>query len=443
VKKCLFTILPSNDIGLLTRSLPIAEELVKRRQEVTFCHPAKSPGVLIKEAGFKNRIPEEPIFRLISSGFSFQNLSKLIFSRKSVRNIRNFLKFLQAQKKYSTDEIWNTDHFMVFFGMLEEDFIQKNVEAYIKLIKNIGATVVIDFWNPFACIAARVMDVPLVTVIQADMHPQSKGFIWWKKIPDNLPSPKSAINQVLNNYDLPPIEQTGELFLGDKTLVVGIPELDPLPESVEVTYLGPILWQKDTAELPDWIYQLNTDQPIIWIYTGNLQYSRRSKTAFDSQIVLDACINAFSNEELHVILTTGHHKLPAKYQNLPMNFRHTSYVPGLAMARKSDLLIHHGGYGSCQTGVFTGTPALVIPTFSERESNARRIASVNVGDYVLPTSNRKGVGKKVDPSIVRQKALNILSDPSYLKNSRIIQKKLELYGGASEAANIIIGLASY
>ncbi len=52
MKKCLLTTLPSNDIGLLTRSLPIAEELVKLGLQVTFCNPAKSPGLLIKEAGF-------------------------------------------------------------------------------------------------------------------------------------------------------------------------------------------------------------------------------------------------------------------------------------------------------------------------------------------------------------------------------------------------------
>ncbi len=394
MKKCLFTTLPSNDLGLLTRSLPIAKELKKLGMQITFCHPAKTPKLLIKEAGFTNQLPEEPFFRLISSGFNLQNLSKLIFTKKCFRNIRNLIRYLQTHRKYNTDEIWTSDHFMIFFGMLEEEFIKINVEAYIELIKNTGADVVIDFWNPFACIAARVTDVPLITVIQSDFHPQSKGFIWWKEKPDNLPSPTDTINQVLEKYNLPPIEQTGELFLGIQTLVVGIPELDPLPKSTEVTYIGPILWQKNHTKLPKWIQNLNNDQPIIWVYPGNIQYSRRSKTVFDSQIVLDACITAFSDQHMQVVLTTGHHKLPPKYLELPANFRHTSYVPGLAMARKSDLLVHHGGYGSCQTGLFTGTPALIIPTFSERESNARRIASVRAGDYVLPISNNRWSHKK-------------------------------------------------
>jgi len=46
---------------------------------------------------------------------------------------------------------------------------------------------------------------------------------------------------------------------------------------------------------------------------------------------------------------------------LPPNFYYASYVPGLAMAERSDLLIHHGGYGSCQTGLYAGTPAVIIP----------------------------------------------------------------------------------
>ncbi len=53
-----------------------------------------------------------------------------------------------------------------------------------------------------------------------------------------------------------------------------------------------------------------------------------------------------------------------------------------------------------------------------------------------------GVIKKVNASTVRQKAMKILSDPSYLENARKIQRKLESYRGASEAAEIIFELIS-
>ena len=57
MSRSLFTTLPTNDFGLLTRSLPIARELKIRGHEVIFCHPAKGPQILIAEAGFENLLP--------------------------------------------------------------------------------------------------------------------------------------------------------------------------------------------------------------------------------------------------------------------------------------------------------------------------------------------------------------------------------------------------
>jgi len=38
--KFLFTTLPTNDLGLLTRSLPVADELARRGHEIAFCSPS-------------------------------------------------------------------------------------------------------------------------------------------------------------------------------------------------------------------------------------------------------------------------------------------------------------------------------------------------------------------------------------------------------------------
>jgi MGT family glycosyltransferase len=223
------------------------------------------------------------------------------------------------------------------------------------------------------------------------------------------------------------------------TLVLGIPETDPLPKTANVTYIGPILWQRQDEKLPDWIDGLNREQPVIWLYPGNIQYLRGSSTAYDSAVVLQACIEALGGEDVQVVLTTGHHALPHRFIPLPSNFRHEPYVPGLAMAEKSDLLIHHGGYGSCQTGLYTGKPALIIPTYSERESNARRIAAQGAGDYALPRTDVTGREKKVSAEEVRSKAFNILSNASFTENAKRMGGRMKSYGGASEAARLIEG----
>jgi UDP:flavonoid glycosyltransferase YjiC (YdhE family) len=330
---------------------------------------------------------------------------------------------------------------MVLAGISNEAFARANIDALGEVMCAFEPDIVVDFWNPFACIAARANQKPLITIIQADMHPQSRGFIWWKEVPSGLyPSPVPATNRILAEYRLPPIERTGELLTGDMTLVLGLPETDPLPETADVTYMGPILWQKQEEKLPGWIDDLDPEQPVIWLYPGNLQYVPGARTFSDSAVVLQACTEALENEAVQVVLTTGYHSLPRRFLPLPPNFRHAPYVPGLAMADRSDLLIHHGGYGSCQMGLCTGRPALIIPTYSERESNARRIAAQGAGDYVVPTSDATGRVKRVSAEKVRTKVFNILSDASFAENARRISDRMRAYGGAPAAADLIESL---
>jgi len=245
-----------------------------------------------------------------------------------------------------------------------------------------------------------------------------------------------VLNRVLAGYGLPPISKTEELNVGDLTLAVGIPEIDPLPETAGVTYIGPILWQKGEVRMPAWFDDLRQDRPVIWVYPGNPRYMPGFRTPTDSVVVLQACSEALAGEDVQVVLSTGHHALPKEILPLPANFRHVPYVPGLAMAERSDLLIHHGGYGSCQTGLYTGTPAVIIPTFSERESNARRVAASGAGVFILPIENRLW-RKYVSPEELRAAVRRVLRDPSFARNARRVSEKMRAYGGATEAARLI------
>lgn len=438
MSRYLFTTLPSNDLGLLTQSLPIARELRVRGHQVTFCSPAKAPTKLIADADFDNHFPNQPLYYLISGDMRLGRLGRIILSKHPMRDVGIIISFIRHMTKNSTVEIWDIDQFMSLLGMGIEGFIRANVDALLELIDAYEPDAVVDFLNPFACIAARVRDKPLITVIQPDMHPQSKGFIWWKAPPRELPpSPVPATNKAMAEYHLPPVEKMGDLLIGDMTLVPGLPETDPLPEKANATYIGPILWQAKQERLPDWVNDLGRGQPIIWLYPGNLQYVKGSRTFGDSSIVLEACVEALGNQAVQVVVTTGHHALPDRFVPLPSNFRHASYLPGLSMAERSDLLIHHGGYGSCQTGLYAGTPALIIPTYSERESNARRIAAHGAGDYVMPESDVTGKIKRVSAQEVCAKVFKILSDDSFTENAKKLSERMKSYGGAAGAAGLI------
>lgn len=437
----LFTTLPTDDLGLLTRSLPIARELAARGHTVFFCSPAKAPSCLIAEAGFENLTPRHPLYDLMATGQTFQGLARFIAAKKYRQRYSSLFNFLcqlipalPLKSAPATSEVWNMDHAGAMMGMLNEGFVRANCDALRELMIDCGAEVVVDFWNPFAVIAARSLRKPVITVIQANAHPASQGFIWWKTPPSHIPTPVPVINKVLASFDLPPLLTLGELCVGDLTLVVGTPETDPLPDEANVTFIGPVLWQKDSANLPSWITELKKDRPLIWVYSGNPRYAS-SRHTLDSIVVLHACIAGLANENVQVVVTTGHHQLPKEVLPLPANFRHEAYLPGLAMAERSDLLIHHGGYGSCQTGLYTGKPSVILPTYAERESNARRMAALGAA-AIVPVETVSGE-KRVRVDELRATVKRVLANPAFANNARRIGERLRAYGGAKQAAGLI------
>jgi UDP:flavonoid glycosyltransferase YjiC (YdhE family) len=446
VTRYLFTTLPTDDLGLLARSLPIAQALTKSGHSICFCSPARAPSRLIADAGFENVLPRHPLFDLLATDPSLRGLVSLLTSgrwkqrhRSLFRFLRELIPALPLKSAPRSADVWNMDQAGALMGMLNEGFVRANVQSLRDLMVTTASDVVVDFWNPFAVIAARAEKRPLVTVIQSDAHPGSQGFIWWKQAPPNLSSPVPVVNRVLSGLGLPSVRRLEELCVGDLTLVVGTPETDPLPIGSDVIYIGAALWQKHDATLPDWIMSRDRRRPLIWVYSGNPRYASGGQT-LDSAVVLQASIAALRHEDVQVVLTTGHHAMLEEMLPLPAHFCHEAYLPGLAMAEQADLLIHHGGYGSCQTGLYMGTPAVIIPTFSERESNARRVASLGAG-VIVPVKLVKGV-KHVDVTVLRDAVREVLGSPRYAEGARRAGSQLRKYGGAEAAARLIEDFSS-
>lgn len=407
-KKFLFTTLPSNDLGLLARTIPVGRELAMMGHEVAFCNPAPAPSAVIAEAG--------------------------------LANLPVGLGPFPTEFAPPTTNVWNVDHFSALIGYLDENSVRGGCEGMMELITAFRADVIVDSWNVTACLAARALRKPLVTIIQADIHPDNRGFIWWKEPPPDIPTPVPVLNRVLSERGLPPVRKTEELFLGDLTLVAGIPETDPVA-SRDVVHVGPIVWQRPDAMLPGWLDALGQGRPLVWVYTGNPTYGPVAPWA-DSVVVLRSCAEALAEEDVDVVLTTGHHPLSEDdVAALPANFHYEPWLPGIAMAEKSDLLVHHGGHGSCMAGLCAGTPAVIIPTYSERESNARRVAAAGAGDVVLPFEAGAGE-KRVSVEELRTKVRRVLSDPSFQRNAGWIAESIRAYGGAAEAARLIDSFAA-
>ena len=403
--KFLFTMLPANDLGLPTRLVPIARVLADRGHDVAVFNPAPVPAILIEDAGLKNLpMPSRPMPDSPSD-------------------------LAQASSAWDVEQM-----FGALFG--DEEFVRAATAMHVDLIRDYNPDVVVDSFGLFACLAAHILQVPLASVLQGNFHPASRGFLWWAgDRPEGLPSAAPAINKVAAEYGVAPVARCVDLLAGDLSLIVGTPETDPVSADARVTHIGPIIWQRGNAALPDWVLALSRDQPVIWVYSGNPRYAD-TPTPIDSIVVIRAAIAALADAPVQVVLTTGYQDVPKEFGALPANFRHAAYVPGLAMAAHCDLMVHHGGHSSVMTGLSAGTPAVVIPTITERESNARRLVALGAGEIVMPSDSANGE-KHIDLAEFSAKVRRVLNEPGYRGSARRVAESMRQFGGAQKAADCI------
>jgi UDP:flavonoid glycosyltransferase YjiC (YdhE family) len=112
------------------------------------------------------------------------------------------------------------------------------------------------------------------------------------------------------------------------------------------------------------------------------------------------------------------------------------------MAERCDLMVHHGGHGSVMMGLQAGTPAVIIPIITERESNARRVTALGAGEIVLPTNGADGE-KHIDVGDFSAKVQRALAESSYRQSARRIAESMSKLGGIREAADRIERCASF
>ena len=410
--KFLFTMLAVNDLGLPTRLVPIARILADRGHEVAVFNPAPAPAKLIEDAGLLNLpMPARPMPAVAGD-------------------------LAQASTAWDVEEM-----FAHFFS--DEDAVRAATAVYVDLVRDYAPDVVVDSFGLFPCMAARILGIPLVSVLQGNFHPASDGFLWWKgERPAGLPSPASAVNKVLAEYGIAPVERSVDLLAGDLSLITGTPETDPVSTGENIAHIGQIIWQRGNAVLPDWITALSKDRPLVWVYCGNPRYAGAGVSSpFDSIVVMRAAIAALGGAPMHVVLTTGYQDVPEEVGAVPSNFRLTDYLPGIAMAQRCDLMVHHGGHSSVMTGLSAGTPAVIIPTSTERESNARRLAALGAGEIVLPRDGADGE-KRIDVDEFSAKVRRVLNEPGYRQSARRVAESMRQFGGAHEAADRIENFAA-
>ncbi len=247
-------------------------------------------------------------------------------------------------------------------------------------------------------------------------------------MPSNLPDTVHTVNAVLNEYGIDTIDRMEDLSQGDLTIIPSFPDFDPVIDTNNIIYTGLMCWQGVVSETQVSISSEKISK--IFVYTGHF-YDSGGKSGL---LILENVINAFKNKDILVYVTTGLGQKIPDDMNIPNNIKIYEWLPINDILDKFDLVIHHGGHGISLQAIASSVPSVVIPTFDEREYNARQIVKLNIGKLIRP--------EKISPTILYQESIQLIKDEKIRKSLLHLKNKVDSYNliGSEGAASKIVKL---
>ncbi|MEH6989541.1 glycosyltransferase [Cytobacillus firmus] len=337
----------SGGLGPVLRCLPVAYEFRNKGYEVSFSIYDQKSEKLIKELGFEVLMDDDP----------------------TVPDD----KFLVTS---TSGDFYNLEHYYSQMGFLDVNFTRSWVHHRIKMLSHYKPDIIFADMSINTVIAARFLNIPLVTFVQSCYHPGGISLSDLSGITRNISKVTPIFNQILEELDLSRISSIEDFFNGDLSIVPGIPELDPIntEKYKNVYYTG-----LDGFELVINPESPRTHEPYILVYPGRLRDS-----AGDSGLkIVRSIINTWKEKEQRIIISVSEDIPPEILEEASDNIEFIkSYSANLL--KDASLFIHHGGHGSCLSAIEHCVPQLIIPTHKERLFNARQVYELGVGDFIIP-----------------------------------------------------------
>jgi MGT family glycosyltransferase len=152
-------------------------------------------------------------------------------------------------------------------------------------------------------------------------------------------------------------------------------------------------------------------------------------------ILLKAALQGLASLPVQVVATTGRHRDPGALGLgvAPANARVEKFVPQSDLLPRTDVVVTTGGTGTVLAALSAGVPLVIVPTAWDQPENAWRVAESGAGIRLTP--------RQCTPDLIRRAVVRVLNDDSFSKNARRLKEDFAAYGGASQAADLLEGLA--
>lgn len=254
-------------------------------------------------------------------------------------------------------------------------------------------------WSPHSTLDFPVPELPVVKALGLTVG----SFLLHLVKPLIFRNHLAAFNSLRRSLGLKTQSSLQEAYsCGTRTLYADIPELAPtssLPSGHE--YLGPVLWEPLNV-LPTWWNEVPTDKPVVYVNFG-------SSGDANSR---DAVLAALAQAPVTVILAT----VGLLMAELPPHVFSAPYLPGMACARRANLVVCNGGSGTIYQALAAGVPVLAIPRNADQYLCTRALTDQGAGRMLR-------AGQATAPRVAAEVAM-MLDDGVLAQRARALQAQV-------------------
>ena len=324
--------------------------------------------------------------------------------------------------------------------------LRRYVEDDLRLLKALRPDVVIGDFRLSLSISARLAGVPYVGLINAYWSPYVRQHYSVPAIGLSRVLPIAIadrlfklarplafalhsvpLNQVRRAYGLPPLgHDLRRVYTdADHVLYADIPEMFPATNMPSThCYLGPVTWSPPT-ELPHWWDALPHGRPIVYVTLGSSGQAA----------LLPRVLQALAPLPVSVIAATaGNVGMGAMgaMGTVPPNAHVAAYLPGIAAARRSSLVICNGGSPTSQQALSACVPVLGIAGNLDQYLNMHGVVASGAG--ALLRSDR------LSEDALRRAAVDLLEQPGAKASARKVAEQFVRYDAGARLSGLLLKL---
>ncbi len=341
-------------------------------------------------------------------------------------------------------------------GFYETDELREHVQSEIAFFKKHKIDKILSGFTLSCVISARVAKVKLAVTHLGSYVPSIfeykllPGFMmldnWLLRLIPNqwkinfvnwfIPRTKlwtKEFNIIAKEVGIKPFKSMQEVMMGDTIIATDVPEILGIPEedmnrcqpaykklynySFIIKYGGAI-YAKFFGEVPEDVREfLETDKKKVYVAmtSSRIDYIKR---VYESLMELDNLRVVFCSTVHELNLEEKPHILIKKY------------LPSHKLMPLTDLAIIHGGQGSVQTAISSGTPIIGFPLHVEQALNVALMEKHGAGKMLRIS--------QVDKVMLQETMIEILQDSSYKRNMATLKDYQDRVDGPKRVADLMI-----